>query len=85
MFSLWLPAELVIAKNTFASAGHAERGAEERAASSLPLGTSGVKEILLLVLLGASPSESQSCELDGCNKVSRNGFVNYWLTIIECF
>lgn len=71
-------------KNTFASAGHAERGAADRAALSLPLGTSGVKEILLLVLLVASPSESQSCELDGCNKVSiRDGFVNYWLTIIK--
>lgn len=57
-------------KNTFASAGHSERGAEDRAVLSLPLDTSGVKEILLLVLLVASPSESQSCELDGCNKVS---------------
>ncbi len=33
----------------------------------LPLETSGVKEILLLVLLLASPSESQSWELEGCN------------------
>lgn len=55
-------------KNTFPSAGHAERG--DRVALSLPLDTSGVKEILLLVLLVASPSESQSCELDDCNKVS---------------
>lgn len=36
----------------------------------LPLDRSGVKEILLLVLLAASPSESQSWELVGCKSVS---------------
>lgn len=36
----------------------------------LPLDTSGVKEILLLMLLLPSPSESPPCEPEGYNNVS---------------